>query len=120
PVLLVSAATLALIALFAGIWPALEAARGGLAASVANLSRGGTGSARRTRLRDTLVVAQIAATLWLVVAATLLARSFGELKQVNPGFQADSVYTMHLAVPRAKYPKDRDIAAFSGRLLESV
>jgi len=51
PVLLVSAATLALIALFAGIWPALEAARGGLAASVANLSRGGTGSARRTRLR---------------------------------------------------------------------
>jgi len=120
PVLLVSAATLALIALFAGIWPALEAARGGLAASVANLSRGGTGSARRTRLRDTLVVAQIAATLWLVVAATLLARSFGELKQVNPGFQADSVYTMHLAVPRAKYPKDRDIAAFSGRMLESV
>jgi putative ABC transport system permease protein len=120
PVLLVSAATLGVIALLAGVWPALEAARGGLAASVAELSRGGTGSVRRTRLRDTLVVAQIAATLWLVVGAALLARSFGELKQVHPGFQADRVYTMHLAVPRAKYPKDRDIAAFSGRLLDSV
>ena len=72
PVLLVSAVTLALIALFVGIWPALEAARGGLAASVADLSRGNTGSARRTRLRDMLVVAQIAATLWLVVGAALL------------------------------------------------
>jgi predicted permease len=120
PVLAFSVATLVLLAVFAGVWPALEAARGGLAASVADLSRGGTGSVRRTRLRDMLVVAQIAATLWLVVGATLLARSFGELKQVNPGFQADSVYTMHLAIPRAKYPNDRDIAAFCGRILERI
>jgi len=120
PVLAFSAATLVLIAVFAGVWPAIEAARGGLAASVADLSRGGTGSARRTRLRDLLVVAQIAATLWLVVGATLLGRSFGELKQVDPGFQADGVYSMHLAIPRAKYPKDRDVAAFCDRILERV
>jgi putative ABC transport system permease protein len=120
PVLAASGATLALIALFAGVWPALEAARGGLAASVADLSRGGTGSLSRTRLRDALVVAQIAATLWLVIGATLLARSFGELKQVNPGFQPDRVYTMHLAIPRAKYPQDRDVAAFCARILDRI
>jgi putative ABC transport system permease protein len=120
PVLAFSAATLLLIAVLAGIWPALEAARGGLAASVGDLSRGSTGSLRQTRLRDLLVVAQIAATLWLVVGAALLARSFGELLQVNPGFQADGVYTMHLAIPRAKYPNDRDIAAFCTRLLDRI
>jgi len=120
PVLAFSAATLLLIAVSAGVWPALEAARGGLAASVSDLSRGGTSSARRTRLRDLLVVSQIAATLWLVVGATLLGRSFVELKQVNPGFEADGVYSMHLAIPRAKYPKDRDVASFCERILERV
>ena len=120
PVLVASAATLALIAMFAGVWPALEAARGGLAASVADLSRGGTSSPARARLRDGLVVAQIAATLWLVIGATLLARSFGELKQVNPGFQSDRVYSMHLAIPRAKYPRDRDLAAFCARMLDRI
>ena len=120
PVLAVSALTLLVIGVAAGVWPALEAARGGLAASAAELSRGGTGSIRRTRLRDLLVVAQIGATLWLVVGAALLARSFGELRQVNPGFEADQVYTMHLAIPRAKYPGDRDIAAFCARLIDRV
>jgi putative ABC transport system permease protein len=47
-------------------------------------------------------------------------RSFAALKQVNPGFNADRVYTLHLAIPRAKYPKDRDIAAFCERILERV
>jgi len=120
PVLALSAATLVAIAAVAGVWPALEAARGGLAASVADLSRGTTGSPRRTRWRDVLVVAQIAATLWLVVGAALLVRSFAELKQVNPGFNADRVYTLHLAIPRAKYPTDRDVAAFCERILERV
>jgi len=120
PVLAFTAATLAAIAIFAGLWPALEAARGGLAAAVADLSRGATGSPRRARLRDILVVTQIAATLWLVVGAALLVRSFAELKQVNPGFSADRVYTLHLAIPRAKYPKDRDVAAFCERILERV
>jgi putative ABC transport system permease protein len=120
PVLALTAATLAAIAVVAGVWPALEAARGGLGASVADLSRGTTGSPRRTRLRDILVVAQIAATLWLVVGAALLVRSFAELKQVNPGFNADRVYTLHLAIPRAKYPKDRDVAAFYERILDRV
>jgi putative ABC transport system permease protein len=120
PVLAVSAATLAAIAVFAGLWPALEAARGGLAASVADLSRSSTGSPRRARMRDILVVAQIAATLWLVVGASLLARSFAELKQVNPGFSAERVYTLHLAIPRAKYPKDRDVAAFCERIVDRV
>jgi putative ABC transport system permease protein len=120
PVLAGAVLTLAAIALFVGVWPALEASRGGLSAAAIDLSRGNTGAPRRARLRDALVVLQIAATLWLVVGATLLMRSFAELRQVHPGFNADHVYSLHLAIPRAKYPEDRDVAAFCARLLERI
>jgi putative ABC transport system permease protein len=120
PVLAVTTATLAAIAVFVGAWPAREASRVGLSGSVADLSRGNSGTPRRARLRDALVIAQIAATLWLLVSATLLMRSFAELRQVNPGFNPERVYSVHLAIPRAKYPKDRDVAAFADRLLERV
>jgi putative ABC transport system permease protein len=120
PVLALTAATLALITVFVGVWPALEASRGGLGGPVSDLSRGNSGAPRRARLRDALVVMQIAATLWLVVGATLLMRSFAELRQVNPGFNAERVYSLHLAIPRAKYPKDRDVAAFCARILDRV
>jgi len=120
PVLVGTAVTLAAIALFVGVWPALEASRGGLSASVADLSRGNTGARAPARVRDLLVVAQIAATMWLVIGAALLTRSFGELRQVRPGFNPERVYSLHLAIPRSKYPRDRDVAAFGDRILERV
>src|SRR6185503_17424824 len=120
PVLAVTVSTLALIAVFVGVWPALEASRSGLGGAIADLSRGNSGTPRRARLRDALVVAQIAATLWLVVGATLLTRSFAELRQVNPGFNPERVYSLHLAIPRAKYPKDRDVAAFCARIVDRI
>jgi len=120
PVLVGTAVTLAAIAVFVGVWPALEASRGGLSASVADLSRGNTGTRGRSRVRDLLVVAQMAATMWLVIGAALLTRSFGELRQVRPGFNPERVYSLHLAIPRSKYPRDRDVAAFGDRILERV
>jgi putative ABC transport system permease protein len=120
PVLVGTGVTLAAIAVFVGVWPALEASRGGLSASVADLSRGNTGTRGRSRVRDLLVVAQMAATMWLVIGAALLTRSFGELRQVRPGFNPERVYSLHLAIPRSKYPRDPDVAAFGDRILERV
>ena len=120
PVLAFAAAMLAAITVFVGAWPALEAARGGLAAATADASRGATGGGRRTRTRDLLVVLQIAATLWLAVDAILLTRSFAALRGVNPGFNPERVYSLHLAIPRTKYRTDRDVAEFCRRVLERV
>ena len=120
PVLAFAGSMLVVLAGLIGAWPALEASRGGLAASGVGFSRGMAGSTRRTRRRDLLVAAQIAATCWLVIAAALLGRSFVAVRQVNPGFNPDHVYSLHLAIPRAKYPKDRDVAAFGDRILERV
>jgi putative ABC transport system permease protein len=113
-------AALAVIALCVGIWPALEASRGGLLASVSDLSRGNSGSGARSRTRDLLVVGQIGATLWLVIGAALLLRSFSELRKVNPGFDAERVYSLHLAIPRSKYSSDAAVAAFGNRILERI
>ena len=120
PVFAFAASMLMAITVFVGTWPALEASRGGLGAATADLSRGVTGGARRTRTRDALVVGQIAATLWLGVGAILLTRSFAALKSVNPGFNPDRVYSLHLAIPRSKYRTDGDIAEFCRRVLERV
>ena len=120
PALVFTLGVLAAIAVCVGVWPALEASRSGLSASVSDLSRGNTQTAARSRTRDMLVVAQIAATLWLVIGAALLLRSFVELRKVNPGFNPEGVYSLHLAMPRSKYPTDRDIAAFGNRMVDRV
>jgi len=120
PVLAFAAGILTAIAGFVGVWPALEAARTGLAAATADLSRGVTGGARRAQARDVLVVSQIAATLWLAISAALLTRSFAEVRRVHPGFNPDRVYSVHLAIPRTKYRTDADVAAFMRRVLDRV
>jgi putative ABC transport system permease protein len=119
PVLLFTAATLAGIALVTGLFPALEAARAGLGRSASDLARA-TAAPGRTRFRDALVTAQIALTLMLAVCATLLMRSFAGLKGVDPGFSPTRVLSLHLAIPRTKYPKDRDVSRFCQQVLDRV
>jgi putative ABC transport system permease protein len=120
PVLAFALTTMVAITLLVGAWPALEAARSGIAAASADLARGTTTGRSRARTRDLLVVGQIAATLWLAIGATLLLRSFAEIKRVNPGFNPDRVYSLHLAIPRTKYKSDREVAAFMRRVLDRV
>ncbi len=67
-----------------------------------------------------LVVVQIAIVFPLLVSASLLARTLGELKSVDPGFHTDHVLSMLLAIPRAKYPTDRAVAALWQRVVARV
>jgi putative ABC transport system permease protein len=53
-------------------------------------------SGHRSRLRDSMVVTQLALSLTLLVSAALLARSFWRLMQVNPGFDTENVLTLSL------------------------
>jgi len=118
PVVAVTAAALAAIALLIGVLPPVEASRG--STSMVDQSRGSTSGRARSNARDMLVVFQIAATLWLVIGAALLMRSAFALRQVDPGFISSGVYTAHLALPRGKYPTDHDIGLYGNRLLARV
>ena len=79
-----------------------------------------TGTLRQRQIRAALVIAQVALTLPLLVGATALARSFSALMHVNPGFSAENVLSLHLAIPRTKYRTDEAIAAFYQRVVERI
>jgi putative ABC transport system permease protein len=119
PVLLFSLAVVALTGLAAGILPAMRACRAAVPAEALG-ARSPTGSRSSVRTRRVLVVAQVALTLPLLVGATVLARSFENITAIDPGFRAERVLALHMAIPRSKYRTDQEIAAFYTRIVDRV
>jgi putative ABC transport system permease protein len=71
------------------------------------LGEGGRGLAPRSRrLREALVVAQMALCIALVVGAGLLVRSYAALLRADPGYDAEHVTTMRIRLPDGRY-RDR-------------
>jgi putative ABC transport system permease protein len=60
-------------------------------------------------LRDALVIAQVAATLILLVGAGLLLRSFYEIEHMDAGFNPEHVISMRLAPAPFKYAGHNDL-----------
>jgi putative ABC transport system permease protein len=116
PVLAFSAVLLAATVALVAFWPALQAA----GTRIADTLRIGDRSSSGGRGREALVVAEVALTVMLVAGSCLLARSFAEIRGVNPGFQARRALSVHLAIPRTKYPKDEDVADFAAQVVGQV
>lgn len=112
------AATLLSTLLF-GIAPALAGIKVDLNEALRSGGRGATTSGQ-SRLRSTLVIAEVALSLLLLTGAGLLARSFNALLNVNPGFQAEGLLTAGLTLPSNEYRTAQQTAAFYDRLLERV
>jgi predicted permease len=112
-------ATLFTAALF-GLAPAWQGARVNLNDALKEGGRSNVGGARQKRLGATLVVAEIALSLILLVGAGLLLRSFVKVLQADPGFQSAGVVTISVDLPEARYPKRENASAFFDRLLERV
>jgi putative ABC transport system permease protein len=102
-----------------GLAPAWQSVRNDLNSVLRSSGRGTTGGRARARVRNTLVIAEIAACVVLLIGAGLLIRSFAELQSVNPGFQPDHVLTMQLTLPETRYA-DRKIARFYSQLLDRL
>jgi len=75
--------------------------------------RSGTSSRGARTLRRSLVVAQVAVAFVLLIGAGLLFASFRQVLAVKPGFNPDSVLTASISLPRARYPDDKAIIAFT-------
>ena len=108
-----------LCAVLFGLAPALQATRPALMPRLKDRSMSET----RWRLRATprvsltqiLVVAQIAASLVLLVAAGLFAQTLSNLHSISLGFNRDHVLLFELNAPQAGYPQAR-VADFYGEL----
>ena len=95
-----------------GLVPAFGATSLNLVDSLkAGGQKSGTAS-HHPRLRNGLVVFQIAMALVLVVASGLLIRSFYLLLNVDGGFRTQHVLTFELSLPAGQYPERAQIVAF--------
>ena len=73
------------------------------AVGVLNASRGTSMGAKARRATSTLVVAEVALAIVLLVGAGLILRSFAGLLAVDPGFRTQNVMTMSLQLPGNRY-----------------
>ncbi len=93
----------------------------GRAATIAPVLKDGapvTGR-RASRTRRALVVAEIGATVVLLVGAGLLARSFARLQQVNPGFGVENLLVLRIAPDVTRY-RGRAVVDYYGRVFDAI
>jgi len=100
-----------------GLAPALKAARADVQKSLRDGGRSLTGG--RSFLRGTLVVAEVALSMMLLVGAGLLIRSFAKLANVDPGFDARHILSMQIS--ESSFGRDSGkMLEFNMRMLEEV
>jgi putative ABC transport system permease protein len=117
PTVLGFAAAATVITVFAfGLWPALHASRG----DAALVLRSGTTSGPRSHAKiwSSLVAAEVALAVVLLVGAGLLIKSFWNLLRTDPGFDPSGVLTVEYSLPASKYPYER-LAGFHQGFLEA-
>ncbi|MEO7964183.1 MAG: ABC transporter permease, partial [Gemmatimonadaceae bacterium] len=115
-VLLVTIGITLLVALFTSALPILRFGRRDLSPILRSGGRSATAGNDRRRVRGALVTTQVALAFVLLAASTLMARSFLELRQVQPGFDVDRVEAFRLSLPTATYVGDTVITQLYERL----
>jgi len=104
-----------------GLVPALVAAKTDLSSALKEGSRSAT--AGRNRLRQTLVITEVALAFVVLIGAGLLLSSFARLLAVKPGFNPQHLLTMRIGLTNQQYIKSVDRKRFVGELnarLEAV
>jgi predicted permease len=109
-----------LTALLSGLLPAISSTGTGILSGLQESSRSIGGSVSRAALRKTLLTAEIALTVILLLAAGLLFKSFLHLRTSNLGCAADHVLTMKYALPQKQYDTREKVIAFHEGVLERV
>jgi predicted permease len=99
--LLISVAT----GLLFGLAPAIQSSKAGLASTMREGSRGSGHSAKSGRIRDVLMVSQLAFAVVLMVGAGLLLETLRDLLRQNPGFNPSQVVTANIYLPNPNDPQ---------------
>ncbi len=99
--------------------PAFQAGRLDLDTTLRAGGRQGSGPGN-PRLRQLLVVTEMALAVILVVGSGLLLRSFSRLSAMDPGFERGHVLTFKLMPPRSDYSEMHGLTGFYDRALETM
>jgi len=119
-VLIFSAGVTLATGILFGLAPALTATRTELSESLKEGGASSTTESGRRRLRNSLVVSQVALALVLLAGAGLLVRTFLRLTQVDLGIDPTHAVTMEIGLPHYKYPTATQQTSFYRELLEKV
>ncbi len=105
-----------------GLAPGLQAFGADLQDGLKEGGRTSASASRRPRLRQVLVVTEMALALILLAGAGLLINSLLRLRNVDPGFSARRVLVVPVSLPGVRYPFEdwRETVAFFDRLIERI
>ncbi len=107
-------------ALLAGLVPAISSTGEGVLAALQESSRSIGGSSSRAMLRKTMLTAEIALTVVLLVSAGLLFKSFLHLRTADLGCITDRVLTVQYGLSEKQYDTREKVLAFHQSVLERV
>ncbi|HMF58166.1 MAG TPA: ABC transporter permease, partial [Pyrinomonadaceae bacterium] len=108
-----------LTTLIFGLAPAWQASKLDLNEALKDEGRSAAGSSGR-RLRNLLVVAEVAIGVVLLVGAGLMINSFIKLQRVNAGFDTHNLLTMQITLPPARYGQNEQQIAFFQQAIEKI
>jgi putative ABC transport system permease protein len=120
PVLAFTFAIAAVTSVIFGLWPAWQTSRADVQVALQSGSHGSGISIAAKRTRDWLVIAEIALTLTLLVAAALVLKSFSQMQSLQLGYEPRGLITAKMDVPFRVYSTREKMGAFTNLLLEKV
>ncbi|HSR68209.1 MAG TPA: ABC transporter permease [Acidobacteriota bacterium] len=116
-VLLFSLAISLAAGVFFGILPALRISRQDPASALAG-GRTSAGGQSASRFQRGLVVAEVALSVVLLIAAGLTLRSFRQVVSQHPGYEAEGLLAVSLYVPDYRYPERSHVNSYFQRVVE--
>lgn len=109
------AVTTLFVGVICGLTPVVQASFPRLQEALRDAARGSTGGGWQARARSGLVVAETALACMLLIAASLLIRSFSQLLNVDLGFEPRQALTLNVE-PDAQMESVDEVAAYFQRL----
>jgi len=103
-----------------GLVPAWQASHVDLNSSLKSGSRTGGGGEGKGRVRNALIMAEVALALVLLISAGLLIQSFARLGRVQPGLRTDRLLTARVALSDVAYPKNENVIGFFDQFLSRI
>ena len=108
-----------LAGVLAGIAPTLLIPRGSLDAVLRQGARGSSSGGGR-RLRQVLVVVELALALVLIEACGLVVKTFAGLVFARHGFESDHVLNLRVSLPASRYPENYQVTQFFDDALREI
>jgi putative ABC transport system permease protein len=103
-----------------GLAPALGATRTDLNGTIKEGGQSGMGGVRHNRIRDLLIVFEVAMAMVLLIGSGLMLKSLWNLSTVDAGFQRNNILTFDLSLPGSRYNEAQSRVTFFRRLLSRL